>query len=72
VADVGRGEVLREWGRVGIIGFGGPPAHVALLRNLSVTERGWLTAREFEDATAATSLVPGPPRWARSSVPPWC
>jgi chromate transporter len=53
-------EVLREWGRIGVVGFGGPPAHVALLRDLCVTRRGWLDEREFEDANAATQLLPGP------------
>jgi chromate transporter len=53
-------EVAREWGRIGAIGFGGPPAHVALLRELTVERRGWLTAREFADANAATQLLPGP------------
>ncbi|MEA2674059.1 MAG: chromate transporter, partial [Chloroflexota bacterium] len=24
--------VLREWGRIGCIGFGGPPTHIKLLR----------------------------------------
>jgi chromate transporter len=52
--------VLREWGRIGCIGFGGPPAHIALLRDLCVTRRGWLDDREFEDAIAATNLLPGP------------
>ena len=52
--------VLREWGRVGLIGFGGPPAHVALLRELVVERRGWIDAREFEDANAACQLLPGP------------
>ncbi|MGH2950098.1 MAG: chromate efflux transporter, partial [Solirubrobacteraceae bacterium] len=52
--------VLREWGRIGLIGFGGPPAHVALLRELTVERRRWLDAREFEDANAATQLLPGP------------
>jgi chromate transporter len=52
--------VLREWGRLGLIGFGGPPAHVALLRELVVERRGWLGAREFEDANAACQLLPGP------------
>jgi chromate transporter len=52
--------VLREWGRLGVIGFGGPPAHVALLRDLVVERRRWLDAREFEDANAACQLLPGP------------
>jgi chromate transporter len=52
--------VLREWGRIGCVGFGGPPAHIALLRQLCVERRGWLDAREFEDAIAATNLLPGP------------
>ena len=34
--------VAREWGRIGCIGFGGPPAHIALLRGLCVERRGWL------------------------------
>jgi chromate transporter len=52
--------VLREWGRIGCIGFGGPPVHIALLRQLCVDQRGWLDAREFEDAIAACNLLPGP------------
>src|SRR5262249_6505850 len=38
--------VAREWGRIGCIGFGGPPAHIALLRDLCVERRGWLSAHE--------------------------
>jgi chromate transporter len=52
--------VLREWGRIGCIGFGGPPAHIALLRKLCVDRKRWLDAREFEDAIAACNLLPGP------------
>ena len=52
--------ILREWGRIGCIGFGGPPAHIALLRELCVTRRRWLDDREFEDAIATTNLLPGP------------
>ena len=52
--------VLREWGRIGCIGFGGPPAHIALLRKLCVNDKQWLDAREFEDAIAACNLLPGP------------
>jgi chromate transporter len=52
--------VLEEWGRIGCVGFGGPPVHIALLRQRCVNERGWLPAREFEDAVAACNLLPGP------------
>jgi len=52
--------VLREWGRIGCVGFGGPPAHIRLLRQLVVERRGWLEAREFEDAIAVCNLMPGP------------
>jgi len=52
--------IAREWARIGITGFGGPPAHVALLRALCVDKKEWLTARQFEDGLAATNLLPGP------------
>jgi chromate transporter len=52
--------VAREWTRIGCIGFGGPPSHIALLRELCVDRRRWLSAREFEDGIAATNLLPGP------------
>lgn len=54
------GLIAREWGRIGCLGFGGPPAHIAMLRRLCVTERRWLTAEDFEDAVAACNLLPGP------------
>lgn len=52
--------ILREWGRIGCVGFGGPPTHIKLLRDLCVDRRKWLTATEFEDAVAACNLLPGP------------
>jgi len=53
-------EIVREWGRIGCVGFGGPPAHVALLRELCVTRRAWLSDDQFERALAAVNLLPGP------------
>ena len=58
--QAGLGTVVREWGRIGCIGFGGPPAHITLLRQLCVERRRWLDAQEFEDAIAACNLLPGP------------
>ena len=52
--------IVREWGRIGCIGFGGPPTHVALLRHLCIDERRWMSDQEFEDGIAAANVLPGP------------
>jgi chromate transporter len=52
--------VAGQWARIGVIGFGGPPAHISLLRDLCVRRRAWMSAAEFEDGVAATALLPGP------------
>jgi chromate transporter len=54
------GEVAREWTRIGVTGFGGPPTHIALLRRLVVERREWIAERDFEDALAGCNLLPGP------------
>jgi len=61
--------IAREWGHIGGVGFGGPPAHIALLRRLCVDDRGWLSERDFEDGLAACNLLPGP---ASTQLAIWC
>jgi len=58
--DVRLTTIAREWGRIGCIGFGGPPTHIAMLRRLAVEREKWIDEVEFEDAIAATNLLPGP------------
>jgi chromate transporter len=60
VAPVSLGTIAGQWLRLGCIGFGGPPTHIALLRRLCVEEREWLGDKEFEDGIATTNLLPGP------------
>ena len=52
--------VAQEWTRIGLTGFGGPPAHIAMLRRLVIDRYEWMDARAFEDANAACGLLPGP------------
>jgi chromate transporter len=52
--------IAAQWLRLGCIGFGGPPAHIALLRKLVVDDRAWLDPGEFEDGVAVVNLLPGP------------
>ena len=58
--DVALTTIAKGWGRIGCLGFGGPPTHIAMLRALVVEREGWLHEAEFEDAIAATNLLPGP------------
>jgi len=58
--EVSLATVAKEWGRIGCTGFGGPPTHIAMLRRLVVEREAWLVEAEFEDAIAATNLLPGP------------
>ena len=46
--------------RLGITAFGGPAAHIAMLRNEVVSQRKWLTDADFLDFLGITNLIPGP------------
>lgn len=45
---------------LGIIGFGGPAAHIAMMEDEVVHRRQWLTRDHFLDLVGATNLIPGP------------
>lgn len=46
--------------RLGFTAFGGPAAHIAMLRDEVVTRRKWVTDDHFLDLLGATNLIPGP------------
>jgi chromate transporter len=53
-------EVARVFAKLGLVGFGGPAAHVALMEDELVRRRGWLGRERFLDLVGATNLIPGP------------
>ena len=53
-------ELMVVFGTLGLIGFGGPAAHVALMRRELVERRGWLSDPHLLDLVGITSLIPGP------------
>jgi chromate transporter len=54
------GDVARVFLKLGVIGFGGPAAHVALMRREMVEKRRWLEEERFLELFGASNLIPGP------------
>ena len=54
------GEVARLFLKLGLIAFGGPAAHIAMMREEVVRRRKWATDDEFMDLVGATAVIPGP------------
>ncbi len=61
--DVGKTSLLELMAlflRLGATAFGGPAAHIAMMRDEVVGRRRWLTDARFLDLLGATNLIPGP------------
>ncbi|WP_017653133.1 chromate efflux transporter [Fortiea contorta] len=53
-------ELAQVFCKLGVIGFGGPVAHIAMIEDEAVKRRQWLTREHFLDLIGATNLIPGP------------
>ena len=53
-------EVVRLAAVLGVTAFGGPAAHIAMLRDQVVDQRKWMSSQHFLDLVGATNLIPGP------------
>jgi chromate transporter len=53
-------ELARLFTKLGFVAFGGPAAHVAMMRSEVVERRRWMDDQEFLDLNGATNLIPGP------------
>lgn len=54
------GEIASVFFKLGVIAFGGPAAHVAMMEDEIVKKRKWMSQQHFLDLMGATNLIPGP------------
>ncbi|MEM7720500.1 MAG: chromate efflux transporter [Pseudomonadota bacterium] len=70
-------DLIRTFGRIGLLSFGGPAAQIALMHRVLVDEKDWLKEKEFLNALSFSMLLPGPEAmqlaifagWRRAGVP---
>jgi chromate transporter len=53
-------EIFKYFFKIGLIGFGGPMAHIAMMDSDLVEKKKWSTKDEFLDGLAVCNLLPGP------------
>src|SRR5687767_12319138 len=53
-------ELAWVFGKLGVIGFGGPAAHIAMMEDEVVRRRKWIERERFMDLVGAANLIPGP------------
>jgi chromate transporter len=53
-------EVAALFLKLGVISFGGPAAHIALMREEVVRRRKWVSDERFLDLLGASNVIPGP------------
>jgi chromate transporter len=53
-------EVVLFFLRLGVTAFGGPAAHIAIMRDEVVKRRKWIDEQGFLDLLGAANLIPGP------------
>ena len=53
-------EIIQSFFRLGIIAFGGPAAHIALMETEFVEKKKWVPRETYLDMIGFTNIIPGP------------
>ena len=68
---VSQSDLIRVFGRIGLLSFGGPAAQIALMHRELVEQRPWLTERQFLNALSFCMLLPGPEAMQLATYAGW-
>jgi len=69
--DVSYSDLVRAFGRIGMLSFGGPAAQIALMHRELVEDRAWLTERQYLGALSFCMLLPGPEAMQLATYAGW-
>ena len=64
-------DMVRVFGRIGLLSFGGPAAQIALMHKELVEDRPWLTEPQFLRALSFCMLLPGPEAMQLATYSGW-
>lgn len=53
-------DIAKLFLKLGVIGFGGPAAHITMMKEEVVEKKKWMDEQHFLDLIGATNLIPGP------------
>ena len=59
------------WLKIGLLSFGGPAAQIALMHQILVEEKGWLTEQKYLNALSFCMLLPGPEAMQLATYAGW-
>lgn len=64
-------DLVRVFGRIGLLSFGGPAAQIALMHRELVEERPWLSEQQYLNALSFCMLLPGPEAMQLATYAGW-
>ena len=64
-------DMLRAFGRIGLLSFGGPAAQIAIMHEELVERRKWLSEDQFLRALSLCMLLPGPEAMQLATYAGW-
>ena len=64
-------DLVRVFGRIGLLSFGGPAAQIALMHKELVEDRAWLTEKQYLQARSFCMLLPGPEAMQLATYAGW-
>ncbi len=64
-------EAIDAWMHIGVLSFGGPTAQIALMHQIIVEEKNWLTEQQYLNALSFCMLLPGPEAMQLATYAGW-